>query len=88
VAARECERIAGEVKGDMLVFLPGAYEISRTVQAIQGLRALRDFVRSAAWRTAPDQQDRAVARYEQRKIIRFNETWPRTSLTIDRRDGL
>jgi len=37
VAAGECERVAGESAGDLLVFMPGAYEISRTVQAIQGL---------------------------------------------------
>src|SRR5439155_6653612 len=44
VAARECERVATAGAGDLLVFMPGAYEISRTVQAIQGSRALRDFV--------------------------------------------
>src|SRR3954465_4206457 len=44
VAARECERVAGRRCGDMLVFMPGAYEINRTVQAIQGGRELRDFV--------------------------------------------
>jgi len=36
-------RIAGEAKGDMLVFMPGAYEISRTVQPSRP-QALRDFV--------------------------------------------
>ena len=39
VAARECERVAASTPGDMLVFMPGAYEIGRTIQAIQGMRA-------------------------------------------------
>ena len=83
VVARECERIAGEVKGDMLVFLPGAYEISRTVQAIQGVRALRDFVTFPLHgELPPDQQDRAVARYDARKII-VSTNVAETSLTID-----
>src|ERR1051325_7311748 len=38
------EHEAVETTGDLLVFMPGAYEIGRTVLAIQGARALRDFV--------------------------------------------
>jgi len=90
VAARECERVAaessgigGESAGDMLVFMPGAYEISRTVQAIQGSRALRDFVAFPLHgELPPEQQDRAVARYEARKII-VSTNVAETSLTID-----
>lgn len=83
VAARECERVAGENGGDMLVFMPGAYEISRTVQAIQGSRALRDFVTFPLHgELPPEQQDRAVARHEARKII-VSTNVAETSLTID-----
>ncbi len=83
VAARECERIAGETGGDFLVFMPGAYEINRTVQAIQGGRALRDFVVFPLHgELAPEQQDRAVERYEARKII-VSTNVAETSLTID-----
>ncbi len=83
VAARECERVARESAGDMLVFMPGAYEISRTVQAIQGLRALREFVTFPLHgELPPEQQDRAVARYETRKII-VSTNVAETSLTID-----
>ena len=83
VAARECERIAEEVSGDMLVFMPGAYEINRTVQAIQGSRALRDFVCFPLHgELPPEQQDRAVERYERRKII-VSTNVAETSLTID-----
>ncbi len=83
VTARECERIAATVTGDFLVFMPGAYEIGRTVQAIQGLRALRDFVTFPLHgELPPEQQDRAVARYDQRKII-VSTNVAETSLTID-----
>jgi ATP-dependent helicase HrpB len=83
VAARECERVAGASSGDLLVFMPGAYEINRTVQAIQGLRGLRDFVVFPLHgELAPEQQDRAVERYETRKII-VSTNVAETSLTID-----
>ena len=83
VAARECERIAPRTDGDLLVFMPGAYEISRTIQAIQGAKALRGF---AAYplhgELPPEAQDRAVARTDGRKII-VSTNVAETSLTID-----
>ncbi len=83
VAARECERVAAATGGDFLVFMPGAYEISRTVQAIQGNRALRDFITFPLHgELPPEQQDRAVARYDSRKII-VSTNVAETSLTID-----
>ncbi len=83
VAARECMRVASRTTGDMLVFMPGAYEISRTVQAIQGERALRDFICFPLHgELPPEQQDRAVAKYEARKII-VSTNVAETSLTID-----
>lgn len=83
VAARECERVAAANGGDMLVFMPGAYEISRTVQALQGSRALRDFVVFPLHgELPPEQQDRAVAQYDARKII-VSTNVAETSLTIE-----
>ncbi len=83
VAARECERVAGTTSGDLLVFMPGAYEINRTVQAIQGSRVLRDFVCFPLHgELPPEAQDRAVERYETRKII-VSTNVAETSLTID-----
>jgi ATP-dependent helicase HrpB len=84
VAAAECERVAGaSAGGDMLVFMPGAYEINRTVQAIQNARGLRDFIcYPLHGELPPEQQDRAVARYETRKII-VSTNVAETSLTID-----
>lgn len=83
VAARECERIAARTTGDMLVFMPGAFEISRTVQEIQGSHGLRGFACFPLHgELPPDQQDRAVARYDTRKII-VSTNVAETSLTID-----
>ncbi len=84
VAAAECERVADvSAGGDMLVFMPGAYEINRTVQAIQGARGLRDFVcYPLHGDLPPEQQDRAVQKYATRKII-VSTNVAETSLTID-----
>ncbi|MDB6115707.1 MAG: hrpB 2 [Lacunisphaera sp.] len=83
VATRECERIAAGTTGDILVFMPGAFEISRTVQDVQGSHALRGFVcYPLHGELPPEQQDRAVARYDTRKII-VSTNVAETSLTID-----
>lgn len=83
VAARECERIAAQTTGDILVFMPGAFEISRTVQEIQGSHGLRGFACFPLHgELPPDAQDRAVARYDTRKII-VSTNVAETSLTID-----
>ena len=83
VATRECERIAAQSTGDILVFMPGAFEISRTVQEVQGSHGLRGFVcYPLHGELPPEQQDRAVARYDTRKII-VSTNVAETSLTID-----
>jgi ATP-dependent helicase HrpB len=83
VAARECARVAAQTPGDLLVFMPGAYEISRTVQAVQNEKALRNFISLPLHgELPPDAQDRAVARYDGRKII-VSTNVAETSLTID-----
>ncbi|MDD2765182.1 MAG: ATP-dependent helicase HrpB [Opitutaceae bacterium] len=83
IAARECARVAARTPGDLLVFMPGAYEIGRTVQAVQNEKALRDFVvLPLHGELPPDAQDRAVARYDTRKII-VSTNVAETSLTIE-----
>lgn len=83
IAAEECARVAAQTPGDLLVFMPGAYEISRTVQAVQNERGLRDFmVLPLHGELPPEAQDRAVARYDARKII-VSTNVAETSLTID-----
>jgi len=83
IAARECERIAAQTTGDLLVFMPGAFEIGRTVQEIQGSHALRGFACFPLHgELPPEAQDRAVARADTRKII-VSTNVAETSLTID-----
>ncbi len=83
VAARECERIAASTEGDLLVFMPGAYEIARTIQALQGSRVLRGFAALPLHgELPPEAQDLAVARATTRKII-VSTNVAETSLTID-----
>jgi ATP-dependent helicase HrpB len=76
-------RSAARTTGDLLVFLPGGYEISRTVQALEAQRELRGFVvLPLHGELPPDAQDRAVARYDARKII-VSTNVAETSLTIE-----
>jgi ATP-dependent helicase HrpB len=83
VAARECARLAASTGGDILVFMPGAYEISRTIQAIQGRRELRGFAALPLHGELPaEAQDRAVEPAQGRKII-VSTNVAETSLTID-----
>ena len=83
VAAREAARASAKTTGDLLVFMPGAYEINRTLQALQFQRELKDFVIFPLHgELPPDQQDRAVAKYETRKVI-VSTNVAETSLTID-----
>jgi ATP-dependent helicase HrpB len=83
IAARECERVAAATEGDMLVFMPGAFEIARTIQAVQGIRSLRGFAALPLHGELPAaDQDRAVAPCGGRKII-VSTNVAETSLTID-----
>ncbi len=83
VAAREAARVAAKTAGDVLVFMPGAYEINRTLQALQFQRELKAFVIFPLHGELPaDQQDRAVAKYDTRKVI-VSTNVAETSLTID-----
>ena len=83
VAAQACEQIVKDTSGDVLIFMPGAYEISRTVQAIQSSRNLRDFICFPLHgELSSDAQDKAVAQYDDRKII-VSTNVAETSLTID-----
>ena len=70
-------------QGDVLVFMPGGYEISRTIQAIQNTPEARGFiVLPLHGELSAQQQDAAVARYQQRKVI-VSTNVAETSLTID-----
>jgi len=83
VAARECARVMAESSGDGLVFMPGAYEISRTLEALRGQPGLRGLdLLPLHGELPPEAQDRAVARQDRRRII-VSTNVAETSLTIE-----
>lgn len=83
IAAREAARVAGQTDGDLLVFMPGAFEINRTIAALQHERALRAFsIMPLHGELSAERQDAAVGRTEERKII-VSTNVAETSLTIE-----
>ncbi|HYJ15415.1 MAG TPA: ATP-dependent helicase HrpB [Candidatus Limnocylindria bacterium] len=83
VAVREAQRLVREYpEGDMLIFMPGGYEIARTVQAARDQLGQQFVVFPLHGELAPSDQDAAVARYEKRKIVVATNV-AETSLTID-----
>ncbi len=69
--------------GHALVFMPGAYEIQRTIGELRAESALRDFgIFALHGEMLPQQQDEAVAPGAGRKII-VSTNVAETSLTID-----
>ncbi|MDL5046017.1 ATP-dependent helicase HrpB [Oscillatoria amoena NRMC-F 0135] len=83
-ACEEFERlVTAGVEGDFLIFMPGAYEIARTVQMIQASRAAKGFiVMPLHGELPPREQDAAVSRYDTRKVV-VSTNVAETSLTID-----
>ncbi len=82
-AADEFERLARQAEGDVLVFMPGSYEIQRTIQAIRNTRAGGQcLVLPLHGELPPADQDAAVAQYDRRKVI-VSTNVAETSLTID-----
>jgi ATP-dependent helicase HrpB len=83
LAVREAQRLAREhADGDMLIFMPGGYEIARTVQSARDKLGQEFVVFPLHGELAPNDQDAAVARYERRKIVVATNV-AETSLTID-----
>ncbi len=70
-------------EGDALVFMPGAFEIHKTIQAIERLDEARGaVVLPLHGELNPRDQDAAVSRYDRRKIIVATNV-AETSITID-----
>lgn len=68
--------------GDVLVFMPGAYEIQRTIRELQGRLGGRCAVLPLHGELTAAEQDRAVNRSQGRKVI-VSTNVAETSLTID-----
>jgi len=74
-------RSGGE--GDVLVFMPGGFEISQTIEAIRHAAESKNFILLPLHgELPPREQDAAVARYGQRKVV-VSTNVAETSLTID-----
>ena len=69
-------------EGDALIFMPGAYEIGRTVQAARDALGPQFIVFPLHGELPPSDQDAAVARYDRRKVVVATNV-AETSLTID-----
>jgi ATP-dependent helicase HrpB len=83
LAADELERIAPRTEGDVLLFMPGKYEIGRTIAAIRASRVSDRFVvLPLHGELPPAEQDAALAHYQKRRAIVATNV-AETSLTID-----
>lgn len=83
LAVRELQRLVRDhPQGDALIFMPGAYEIARTVQAARAALGQEFVVFPLHGELPPSEQDAAVARYERRKVVVATNV-AETSLTID-----
>jgi len=75
--------IESGAEGDVLVFMPGGYEISRTVEAIRGRKCAQAFAVLPLHGELPArEQDAAVAECDQRKAVVATNV-AETSITID-----
>ncbi|HEY1581669.1 MAG TPA: ATP-dependent helicase HrpB [Chthoniobacterales bacterium] len=83
LAADKLERIASQTAGDVLVFMPGKYEITRTISALRAARLSDRFIALPLYSELPPaEQDAALASYEKRKVIVATNV-AETSLTIE-----
>ena len=83
VAAREAERLIRQGKGDVLVFLPGAYEINRARRDLESRLAQREAViLPLHGEMGPTDQDAALKRYDRPKVVVATNV-AETSLTLD-----
>jgi ATP-dependent helicase HrpB len=83
LAADELERLAPETEGDVLIFMPGKYEIGRTISSVRASRVSDRFVvLPLHGELPPAEQDAALAHYQKRRAIVATNV-AETSLTID-----
>ncbi len=70
-------------EGDVLIFMPGGFEISQTIEAIRHTPESKGFILLPLHgELPPREQDAAVARYGQRKVVVATNV-AETSITID-----
>ncbi len=83
LAAEELVSLAPHTDGDVLIFMPGKYEIGRTLAAVRASRVSDRFVALPLHGELPAaEQDAALAHYDKRKAIIATNV-AETSLTIE-----
>src|SRR5665213_1258116 len=84
IAAEEFSRyVHSGGEGDVLIFMPGGFEISQTLDAIRHSPESKNFILLPLHgELDPRAQDAAVARYAQRKVVVATNV-AETSITID-----
>jgi ATP-dependent helicase HrpB len=82
LAVRELTRVVREDEGDALVFMPGAYEIGRTIEAARAALGNEFAVLPLYGELPPREQDAAVSRTDRRKVVVATNV-AETSLTIE-----
>jgi ATP-dependent helicase HrpB len=75
--------VASGGEGDVLIFMPGGFEISQTIETIRNVSESKGFILLPLHgELEPKLQDAAVARYDKRKVV-VSTNVAETSLTID-----
>jgi ATP-dependent helicase HrpB len=84
IAAKEFSRFVNSGEdGDVLVFMPGGFEISQTIEAIRHTPEAKGYIiLPLHGELQPKDQDAAVARYQQPKVVVATNV-AETSITID-----
>jgi ATP-dependent helicase HrpB len=83
LAADAFAQYAPATQGDVLVFMPGGYEIHRTIDAVRARPQSKGYLLLPLHGELPPRdQDAAVARYEQKKMVVATNV-AETSITID-----
>jgi ATP-dependent helicase HrpB len=84
IAAEEFSRFVNAGgQGDVLVFMPGGFEISQTIEAIRHTSEAKGYIiLPLHGELQPKDQDAAVARYQQPKVVVATNV-AETSITID-----
>lgn len=83
LAAEAFAAYARKESGDVLIFMPGAYEIRRTLEALRQHRESKDYLLlSLHGDLPPQEQDAAVARHDKPKVV-VTTNVAETSITIE-----
>jgi len=82
-AAKQVIRLSSEYDGDLLVFMPGAFEIRKTIDELQRSHLMKGFDLLPLYGDLPpDRQEAAIRKSKNRKVVVATNV-AETSLTIE-----